>query len=225
MLPAVNPTPTQTPEFVKQIEAAGALFDKANVVGVYCAHGTFAGNDALGLLTELARFAPGVSKSLSRLGKQTVDWVAGETGNYTPAYVSTMQKGLSAGAERTIPVRLFNWSSQNNHIGRADGAVRLLDEVARFAESLELDEFSPAGPPRIVLWGHSHGGNVFSLLTNLLGSDSETRREFFKASRSFYQPCIRNNVDLPVWPRVIDLLENPDHPLRRVALDVVTFGT
>lgn len=225
MLPAVKSTSTQAPEFAEQIEAAGVKFGKANVVGVYCVHGTFAGNDALGLLTELARFAPGTSKSLSRLGKQTVDWVAGETGNYTPAFVSTMQAGLSAGAGRTLPVQLFNWSSQNNHIGRADGAIRLIDEVARFAESLNMDEGFSSEPPRLVLWGHSHGGNVFSLLTNLLGSDSEARNEFFKAARSFYQPYLRSKVDLPVWPHVQELLENPEHPLRRVVLDVVTFGT
>lgn len=193
------------------------------MAAVYCVHGTFAGNDALGLLTELARFAPGVSKSLSRFGKRTVDWVAGETGNYTPEYVVAMQENFSAGAGRTIPVRLFNWSSQNNHIGRADGAIRLIDELARFAET--GDEDANSEQTRVLLWGHSHAGNVFALLTNLLGSDAKSRAKFFKAARTFYHPWIRNEVDLPVWSKVQELLEDAEHPVRRLAIDVVTFGT
>ncbi len=43
---------------------------------------------------------------------------------------------MAAGAERTIPVRQFHWSSQNNHIARADGAVRLIAELARLAIEL-----------------------------------------------------------------------------------------
>jgi hypothetical protein len=80
-------------------------------------------------------------------------------------------------------------------------------------------------PPRILLWGHSHGGNVLALLTNLLGADPPTRREFFHATRSFYHRWRSSRVDFPVWQRVEDLLLDAGHPLRRVALDVVTFGT
>jgi len=215
----------QTAEFSEQLTTAAAPFGKAGVAAVYCVHGTFSGNDALGLLTELRRFLPGLSKSLRRLGKRTVDLVAGETGNYTPQYVETLQAGLSAGAARTIPVRLFNWSSQNNHIGRADGAVRLIDQLARLATGLADEAWQAKLPPRVVLWGHSHAGNVFSLLTNLLGSDDATRDEFFKTARSFYHPWIRNHVDMPVWPQVQQLLGNADHPLRKLKLDIVTFGT
>lgn len=177
------------------------------------------------MLTELARFAPGLSDSLRRMGKKTVDLVVGETGNYTPEYVAAMQAGLSAGARRTIPVKLFNWSSQNNHIGRADGAIRLLDELSRLAAAMPAESFSTAVPPRVVLWGHSHAGNVFALLTNLLGADADTREEFFAAARTFYQPFVRRNVDVPVWPQVRALLEDPQHPVKKLALDIVTFGT
>ena len=31
---------------------------------------------------------------------------------------------------RKIPVRLFNWSSENHHVGRCDGAGRLANELA-----------------------------------------------------------------------------------------------
>jgi len=143
-----------TAEFSARLATAGAAFGQAGVAAVFCVHGTFSGNDALGLFTELGRFLPVLSKSLSRLGKRTVDFIAGETGNYTPEYVATMQAGLSAGAGRTIPVQRFNWSSQNNHIGRADGAVRLIEELARLATEIPDEAWQAEVTPRVVLWGH-----------------------------------------------------------------------
>ena len=224
MLPRARPTDPGSAEFDEALAAAGAAFGRAEVAAVYCVHGTFAGNDALGLLTELARFAPELTKSLSRLGKQTVNAIAGESGNYTPEYVDTFQVGISAGAGREIPVRLFNWSSQNNHIGRADGAVRLIDELARLASDLPREQLRADQPPRVVLWGHSHAANVFALATNLLGSDEQSRNEFFHASRSFYRPWLGGKADLPAWESVRQLLGEADHPLRWLQVDVVTFG-
>jgi len=224
LFPAARPTEPSSREFDAALAAAGAAFGRARVAAVYCVHGTFAGNDALGLLTELARFAPGLSEVLSRVGKRTVDLIADEAGNYTPEYVAAFQAGLSAGAGRTIPVRLFNWSSQNNHIGRADGAVRLIDELARLAADMPAAELHAAQPPRVVLWGHSHGGNVIALLTNLLGAEAAERDEFFHAARTFYRPWLWREVDVPVWESVRRLLDEADHPLRKLALDIVTFG-
>jgi hypothetical protein len=116
--------------------AAGAALGQANVACVYLVHGTFCGNDLLGLWTELARVAPRLSERLRRITKAGSDVLVGESGNYTHSFAVRMQESLSAGAGRTIPVRLFHWSSQNNHIARADGAVRLIDELARCAASL-----------------------------------------------------------------------------------------
>jgi hypothetical protein len=66
---------------------------------------------------------------------------------------------------------------------------------------------------------------VFALLTNLLGGDAATRRQFFHAARSFYHQWRSSRVDFPVWDRVEDLLLSSTHPVRRLALDMVTFGT
>jgi hypothetical protein len=224
LFPAARPTEPSSQEFNAALTAAGAAFGQARVAAVYCVHGTFAGNDALGLLTELARFAPGLSESLGHLGKRTVDAIAGDSGNFIPEYVATFEAGLRAGAGRTIPVRLFNWSSQNNHIGRADGAVRLIDELARLATAMPAKELNADQPPRVVLWGHSHGGNVFALVTNLLGANAAARDGFFHAARSFYRPWWWGEVDVPVWESVRSLLGEAEHPLRKVALDIVTFG-
>ncbi len=221
MLPQVSSLDPATPEYAEQLALAGTHFDQANVAALYCLHGTFAGNDLFGLVTELSRFAPKLSQALGRLGKQTVDLVARETGNYTRQYAATLEQRLSAGASQTIPVRRFHWSSQNNHIARADGAIRLLAELARLAETRD-----PSAPPaRVLLWGHSHGGNVLALATQLLGADPPARDQFFEAAASFYRPWLRSSIDMPVWQQVRELLETPEHPLRKLLLDLVTFGT
>jgi len=225
LLPAISPTDPQTDEFSQRLAVAGKALEQARVEAIYCVHGTFSGNDALGLLTELGRFAPGLSRTLSRLGKRTVDLVVGETGNYTPQFVAALEAGLRAGTSTTIPVRQFNWSSQNNHIARADGAVRLIYELATVASGMPAAVLQEAVQPRVLLWGHSHGGNVFSLLTSLLAAERDARDAFFYAARSFYRPWLGREVDLPVWQQVRELLDLPDHPLRRLKLDIVTFGT
>lgn len=207
------------------MQRAGRLLGDAGVLRVYCVHGTFAGNDALGLLTELARFAPGLSESLRRVGKGAVDAVINDLGNFTGGYCELLREGLSAGAGRPIDVRRFNWSSQNNHIGRADGAVRLIDELATLAVGLPTAQLEAESRPRVMLWGHSHGGNLLALLTNLLGADEPAREEFLTASRAFYRRWCFPGVDFEVWPRVYEILGAPEHPLRRLKLDIVTIGT
>lgn len=123
--------------------AVGATLARANVAAVYLVHGTFTGNDPLGLLTELARFAPRLSERLRRVAKGAADLVIGETGNYTAGFAARMETALSAGAGRTIPVRRFHWSGQNTHVSRADGAVRLIDELAKLA----MTQLPPAPSP------------------------------------------------------------------------------
>jgi len=113
-------------------------------------------------------------------------------------------------------VRLFQWSSENHHLGRADGAVRLLDELA----SLKLRD-----DQRVLLWGHSHAGNVFALVTNLLGGGRETIDEFFKAAEIYYRWPIVGCVDIPVWDHVREELEQGRLTAAQVPLDIATFGT
>lgn len=182
-------------------------------------HGTFVGDDFFGLTTELSRFLPSLGNRLGRCRKRLIESIAGETGNYTREFAHSLERGLAKGAGHSIPVRLFRWSSQNNHIGRADGAVRLIDELADLATK------SDSGELRIQLWGHSHGGNVMALASQLLGTDLQGRDAFFTAAESFYRPWVRKHSDMPRWVRVRELLDAPSHPVRRLQLDMVTFGT
>jgi len=203
-------------EFRRRMQQVGGAFHDAQVGAVYLVHGTFTGPDALGILTELARVFPSASNAVRRVIKRIVDKVAGEAGNYTPDFARCFEESISQQGRPRIPVGLFHWSSENHHIGRADGAVRLIDELA----SLHL----PAGR-RVLLWGHSHAGNVFALVTNLLGGDRRTVDRFFEASQIYYRWPIIGCTDIPVWHRVRGLLSGDASPLAEVPLDMVTFGT
>ncbi len=206
------------------LTSACESFGSVNLAAVYLLHGTFTGNDVLGMFTELRRFSPRLAERLRRWLKRLVDLVIDETGNYTPRFAATFQAGLSQAVGREIPVRIFHWSSQNNHIARADGAVRLIARLAEVAEQQDETELCSPSSPRVMLWGHSHGGNVLALMTNLLAANRETRRQFFDAARVFYTPWLRQDPDMPVWQQVEELLES-DHSVRRLPLDIVTFGT
>ena len=154
--PASYP-PVGTDAFRQRMAQIGEALRRANVAAIYLVHGTFVGSDALGVLAELARIFPSAGGAVRRVIKRIVDKVTGEAGNYTPGFARCFEEAINAEAESPIPVRLFHWSSENHHIGRADGAVRLVHELS----TLERD----AGG-RVLLWGHSHAGNVFALLTN-----------------------------------------------------------
>jgi hypothetical protein len=173
------------------------------------------GADALGVIREISRVSSSAAGPLRRLHKQICDAIVGEAGNYRPAYACEFERAINRDGDAAIPVRLFHWSSENHHIGRADGAVRLIDELA----SGEWRE------GRVLVWAHSHGGNVLALLTNLLASDPATNGRFFRASRSYFRWPISEATDMPAWQRVWRMLRRDDHPLTRVSLDLVTLGT
>jgi hypothetical protein len=203
-------------DFQQRMQTVGDVFRRNDVAAVYLVHGTFMGADALGILAELARILPSASRAAHRAIKKMVDKVTGETGNYTARYAKCFETAINDPQETHIPVQLFNWSSENNHIGRADGAVRFIDELA----SLDL-----AVGKRVLLWGHSHAGNLFALMTNLLGENRSLAGKFFAAAEVYYRWPMLRCVDIPVWDRVREMLGRERSPLEDRPLDVVTFGT
>lgn len=198
------------------MEGLGACLREARVAAIYLVHGSFVGADALGFLREIARVWPAAGDVLRRIQKQALDNIAREAGNFTRDYAQQLQDSLQGDHPTPIPVKLFHWSSENHHIGRADGAVRLLGELARHPWS--------AGD-RVLIWSHSHGGNVLALLTNLLANDAATNEHFFRAARPYYRWPGTHTIDIAAWPEAKELLADVDHPLRSVKLDLVTMGT
>ena len=182
--------PVGSEEFQRRMDRVGAALDSAGVAAIYLAHGTFVGPDALGVLAGLARVFPKAGTAVRRVIKRIVDKITGEVGNYTGQFAQSFESAINRSDRPRIPVRRFAWSSENHHLGRADGAVRLIDELA--ARRL------PPGK-RLLLWGHSHAGNVFALVTNLLAGDRQAVDEFFKATEVYYTWPIVGCVDIPVW--------------------------
>jgi hypothetical protein len=199
------------------MQAVGAAYRRAGVRRIYLAHGTPLGPDAVGMLARLARAFPAAGRAVRRVTARIIGALTGEVGSYTPQYARCLEAALREPGQPAIPVRLFHWSGENHHIGRGDGAVRLIDELA----ALDL-----APGSRVMLWGHSHAGNVFALLSHLLGDRRQTAEPFFKAAEIYYRWPLLRCVDIPLWNRVRRLLLAADPPAPDpVALDVVTFGT
>jgi hypothetical protein len=213
--PGAHP-PVGSDEFARRMDRVGASLDAAGVAAVYLVHGTFVGHDAAGVVAELARVFPRAGRAVRRAIKQLVDKLSGEVGNYTGAFAECFERSINSPKRPHIPVRRFHWSSENHHLGRADGAVRLVDELIRE---------KPPGGRRILLWGHSHAGNVFALATHLLSGRREAIDPFFEATRIYYSWPVVHCVDVPVWRHVRELLQSPGRPLADVGLDLVTFGT
>ncbi|HQU47062.1 MAG TPA: hypothetical protein PK867_29935 [Pirellulales bacterium] len=175
-------------------------------------HGSFAALDSLSILSSLARHYRAGRRTISRIAAQIVDADVRDAGNYTPRYAEAFE---AATGGRT-PVRLVSWSSENHHLGRADAAVRLLDELA----SLELS----AGQ-RVMFWGHGHAGNVFAMMSQLLSAEPSAVEQFFAAASVYYRWPLAGLVDIPVWQRVRQLLTRTRHRLQQRPCDYVTFGT
>ena len=198
------------------MQDVGSALRASGVSVVYLVHGTFVGSDALGLIAELARLFPSAAKAVRHAAKRLVNRLAQDAGNYSEEYARLFESSINRPGATRIPVRLFNWSSENHHIGRADGAVRLIDEL----DTVRRDQGG-----RILLWGHSHAGNMFALATNLLTGNRETIDRFFSAAEVYYRWPIFRFVDIPVWQRVRECLSQPPAGHEWPLLDVVTFGT
>lgn len=208
--------PVGSDEFRRRMRHVGTTLRRSGVVRVYLAHGTLVGIDALGVLSELARSFPSAGKAVQGVIKRIVDKVAGEAGNYTPSYARCFESSMHRSGRQRIPVQLFHWSSENHHLGRADAAVRLIAELA----SLKLKPSQ-----RVLLWGHSHAGNVFALTTHLLAGNRQAVDRFFEAAEIYYRWPVVGCVDVPIWKQVRDLLRGESQPFAGASLDLVTFGT
>jgi hypothetical protein len=200
------------------MQQVGSTLQRAGVSRVYLVHGTFVGPDALGWLAELARLLPAASRAVRRVVARIIHRLTGDVGNYTEDYARCFEEAIAQPAGPPLPVQLFQWSSENHHIGRADAAVRLIDELA----SLGLQPGR-----RVLLWGHSHAGNVFALVSHLLSGNPEAAQRFFAAAEIYFRWPLLGWIDIPLWHRVRKLLCDPGQtqPLAGVALDMVTFGT
>lgn len=215
-VPAISPTFYHLQQHSADDFDFSRLHTELGVSNVIVVHGTFLGDDPFAI-AEILRSIGGSSKLLGKplnaLADQMqkrlkpfTDRLAADVGNYTNAFVEQFQSlvGDDPHVERLHPT----WTGQNHHLARADLAVRLLCRVA---------DASPADNEVVLLWGHSHAGNGFALLSNLLANDRTTVNQFFEAA---------GNPHDSHWFRARDILASAPgpHPLAK-SVCFAAFGT
>lgn len=222
------PTTLSTPPEFVQVEigdgaeaAHDELHTQHRIRNLVLVHGTFMGSDGFAVADILESIGnemgvlkgplTGAAEKLRAHVKPLTDKVAADIGNFTPEFCGQFQKlvGTDPHIERLSPT----WSSQNHHYARADLAARLFHR---------LTQLQPQPDARTLLWGHSHAGNGFALLTNLLGSDRETRRQFLAACG--HTP--KTDKQPEHWITVVESLWDLEGPVTWAsAVDIVGFGT
>lgn len=219
--PAVDPVIVQLSVEAEQGLDFRHLHNQFGVRKVLLVHGTFAGTDPFGInaimragseeLPDAARRA--VDPVIDRLSDQTkwlTDKITSDVANYSDGYRQRFQ--TLVGGDPEVSRLEPTWSSENNHVARAALAVRLLNELLR----LHAEGFDPVDE-RVLLWGHSHAGNGFALLSNLLANDRDSVEAFFTAagdSLGKAGEAARQALAAAPTP----------HPMAQAAI-VVTFGT
>lgn len=191
---------------------AAELLREGGVAKIVLIHGTFAGNDIVGLVRQVARFSPSLAGKLSLLGKRWFDEFAGEVGNYTASYAQLLSRLINTPSLPPIEVTRFGWSGENHHLGRAGAVMSLINSQG--SNSLGPNE-------RVLALAHSHGGNVLAMLSHLIGCDQQDRAAFFDATRLHYRNPLTGAIDLPNWDIVSKRLAEAREP----RIDVATFGT
>lgn len=195
----------QSPKWFHEMKTFGERMLLAKVRSVYFVHGTFAGNDPVGIISCIKAVYPKLSKTtedqLRKLLKNNNNKLLADTGNYLPEYVQLFQKALG----NKIPSQLFQWSSRNNHIARLRGSIKLIQHISK-----DLRKQPALHGERILLIGHSHAGQLFALLTNFLANS--------KGIEKLFEVAQYDGIDIFALQRDI---EN----IKQVKFDIATFGT
>jgi len=188
-LPRINRNPPnyefQSVEWQDAMKRCGIRLSENRVRAVYFVHGTFVGNDPVGVVSMLGNAIPVLPKSLEktmlRIAKRPTDALTKDLGNYIPSYVSLYQQALGV---VELEVRNFTWSSGNHHLARLRGAIDLAQDLYRLREELAL-----SSTERILLHGHSHAGLLFSLLCLMINNPNlgEPLRSILKRLFQRYQ--------------------------------------
>ena len=192
------------------------LHTRHRIGRVVLVHGTFMGEDPFGISSTLNALADAlplagaplrqVADQLRERTPQLLARMARDLGNYTDEFRRCFQQ--LAGDDPRIEFPQTAWSSENHHFARADLAVILLEEL--------LSRPLP-GDQRVLFWGHSHAGNAFALLSNLLANHPPSVERFF-ASAGARMPAR--------WQKLKAVLQQSaaPHPLAQQVL-FATFGT
>jgi hypothetical protein len=183
------------------MEDLGGRMRAAGVRLIVFAHGSFVGDDPLAIarsIEEAVPVLPDLVRALRSFTRTQVSRFLGDLSNFTREYIDAL------GAATHVDAIEFTWSGENHHAAR-------VQEAARLARTLALYGGGSLGPrDRVLLVGHSHGGQLFALLSQLVAR-SRGYEQLVDAARA----------------RGEDVVALEDHlaRLRRCTIDVATFGT
>jgi hypothetical protein len=128
------------------------------IQSLYLVHGTFVGDDPWHLISLIEESFPGVSAPLvGQIKSQTKkgqNYFAKDLGNFTTAHDDEFKRLTNS----ILSINHFTWSSGNGHYARLQGCLQLIEGLLQNSNE------------RILLVGHSHAGQVFALLTQLLNN-------------------------------------------------------
>lgn len=201
------------------MQSYGAALQRHKVRQMLLVHGTFVGDDPFGFYRILENLVKSAGASdylnlneliaeIKRAGKlNLINFVLGDVGNYTGKYAT--QYCAALGGDICNAGDVLVWGSGNYHLARLEGALKLAQVLADriHAKQIRTDE-------RILLLGHSHAGQVFALLTELLenGNTAQELLQFLAEDE---------NLGEQSKQRLLDNLAI----IRTVDLDFVTYGT
>ena len=199
--------------------AVGERFAAARVAAIVFVHGTFTGSDPLsayGVVERAlpARIGPHVARALRKKTRGYIERALGDLGNFGASYVRLFEEAVRPPGER-IPCTDFVWSSENHHVGRLEGALGLVRVLATHAE---LGAGAVGRGRRVLVLGHSHAGQLFALVTQLLARSI--------ATEAILDVARARGLDVAALEA--DLSTLAGEPLERgsprVAVDFVTLG-
>lgn len=193
----------QDPVWQKQMRSVGQRLCDQGVGVVFFIHGTFVGSDPFDLSRLLERGLPRLNKLVVKKiidqYNRRKDFFIGDKGIFSDEYVALFEAAL----EEKVLCRRYTWSSGNHHYARLTATLGLIEQLS----SLKQSQGS-----RLLLIGHSHAGQLFALMTQMLDDFSLAKKLIALAVKGGFatEPKM-----------VIDSLKI----LRGLSLDFVTLGT
>lgn len=127
---------------------------------IYFVHGTFVGSDPFQIYAMLEKLLPVKDSVLydkmKQASKNSHDFINKDFGNFSSKHIEFLRQNYN------LPCQLYNfiWSSGNDHYSRVIGMLELVQTLANKQYTNN----------QILLIGHSHAGQVFALLSQLLNN-------------------------------------------------------
>lgn len=189
---------------IENMSQAGQKLQKKNVRSIIFVHGTFVGEDPLGINWRLEQndVPSWITTQFNKSTKGAVDAIFKDLGNFTNDYLDKFKREINESVEsiNEIECSIYPWDGQNNHIGRLKAVPDLVQKIAATKGN------------RVLLIGHSHAGQVFALITLFL-EQKETAEMLFDGLKEIF----------PKTEKLESFKQNLAK-IRKIHLDIVTLG-